>query len=231
MKFSTPLLTGTLIKRYRRCLADVRLDNGSTVTAHVFSMGSMRGCCEPGRPVLLSDSGDRTRRHRFTWELINIDGNWIGVNPTVARKVLTEAITGNAIESLRGYEIQSAATYGKRRRMDIILQSMEDNCFINIHTTSWAEDGTAFYPDAPSETARKSLLELTEAVNRGHRAIVFFLALREDCHQLRPARTIDVHYLHAVQTALQAGVEMMTYRAGISPREITLGTTIPFVAD
>ena len=75
MRFPSPLRRGTLIKRYRRFLADVRLDQGETVTAHCPSPGTLRGCADPGSTVLLSDSRDPSRRHSLTWEITDLDGD------------------------------------------------------------------------------------------------------------------------------------------------------------
>ena len=227
MKFAAPLISGTLIKRYRRSLADVKLDNGSIVTAHSPSLGSMAGCSDPGRTVLLSDSGDTSRRHPLTWELIDVDGTWVGVNPGMARKIAREAIMDGAIPSLHNYEIQSEATYGKTRKIDLILQSMEQNCFINIHNVTWVQEGVALFPDAVSESPKKSLYELTEIAGQGHRAVAFFLVQRGDCEIFKPAEQIDRDYLKAILKAQSAGVEITVYRAAVTPHEITLGVPLP----
>ncbi len=231
MKFPSPLLSGTLIKRYRRSLADIKLDTGQVVTAHVFSLGPMTGCCEPGRPVLVSDSADRSRRHPLTWELINMDGVWVGVNPNVSRKAVHEAIVGGAIESFQKYHIESAAVYGRRKRVDFILQNMDENCFINLHSVSWVEKGRAMFPDAVSEFHRKALHDLAEIAKQGHRAIALFHVLRGDCDRMSPARDVDSKYFKAANDALRAGVEMMVFRAAVSPLEISLGVPIPFSTD
>src|SRR5262245_26271992 len=101
MKFTKPLLSGTLIKRYRRSLADIKLDDGSTVTAHVFNVGPLHGCTARGSRVLVSDSDDVSRRHPLTWEMVEIGGHWVSVNPKVSRKVLQEAIVRESIPRLR----------------------------------------------------------------------------------------------------------------------------------
>lgn len=228
MKFPSPLLRGTLIKRYRRSLADIKLDGGAIVTAHVFALGAMRGCCEPRRPVLISDSGDRARRHPLTWELIDMNGVWVCVNPTVSRRILHEVIVDGTIESLRGYTIQSEAFFGRGRRIDLILQSMKENCFISVQSVSWAEDGTALFPDTVNEPARKSLHELAEITRQGHRAIAFFHVLRQDCDRMRPAGHVDKEYVKGLREAERAGVEIIAFRGTVSPSEIGLGIPIPF---
>ena len=227
MKFPSPLLKGTLVKRYRRSLADIKLESGEIVTAHVFSLGPMFGCCEPGRPVLLSNSADPGRRHPLTWEMIDLRGFWVGVNPNVTRKVIQEAIASGEIESLRNYHIQSEPVYGKRGRVDFVLQNMKENCYINIHSVSWGENGKALFPEVDGEKHRKSLRELADIAARGHRVIDLFHVLRGDCEHLSPAGHIDARYAKIARDALRAGVEMMAFRATVNATEVSLGIPIP----
>ena len=231
MRFSSPLLRGTLLRRYRRSLADVRLDDGDRITAHVFSLGSMAGCSEPGRPVLVSDSGDVTRHHPMTWELIDMNGTWVGVNPTVSRKILRQAILDGEIRNLRGYSIQSEAVHGKKKRVDFILQNMKENCFINVQGVTWAEKGCAWFPDVATEPPRKSLNDLADIAREGHRAIAFFHVLRGDCKRMKPAAKVDKEYARTLRRAKRAGVEIRVFKASVSPEEITLGVPIPCIID
>ena len=229
MNFPSPLLKGTLVKRYRRILADVRLDDGTEVTAHVFSPGSMAGCCEPGRPVLLSDSKDRMRKHPLTWELIDMHGNWVGVNPTVSRQVFVESVTGGSLSGFSGYTIENGS--GGARTTEIILQSLDNLCAVSLQGVSWAEKGRAFFPDSPSLPARRSLQKLCEMKARGHRAIALFHVLRSDCDVLHPAESVDGAYADMVREAINAGVEFQAFRGDVTPSGITLGSGIPFVPE
>jgi sugar fermentation stimulation protein A len=231
MKFPSPLLSGILIRRYRRSLADVELENGDIVTAHVFSLGSMKGCCEPGRPVLLSDSGDLSRRHPLTWELINMNNIWVGVNPTISRKVVQESLQNGAIKGLRRFHIVAEAKLGKPRRVDFVLQSMEKNCYINVHSVTWAEKGRARFPDAASETHRRAIRELSVAARQGHRAIALFHVLRRDCKSFQPARDVDGYFFRALTDAQRAGVQILAFRAEVSPSGISLGKPIPVLME
>ena len=231
MNFPSPLINGTLIKRYRRSLADVRLEGDRVVTVHVFSLGSMKGCSEPGRPVLISDSGDRTRRHPLTLEMIDVNGVWVGANPTLSRHVVHEALQRGEIETLRGYRIEGEAIFGRGRRVDIVLQNMEENCFINVHSITWVEHGNALFPDTPGNSARRSLEELSGVAGQGHRAIALFHVLRGDCERARSAKQGDPDCLKALSDAKRAGVGMLAYRAGVSPSGISLGEPIPFSVD
>jgi sugar fermentation stimulation protein A len=232
MKFHLPLITGTLIKRYRRFLVDVRLADGSVLTAHCPNSGSMVSCCEPGRTVILSDSGDSSRRHALTWELIDMDGTWVGVNPAISRKIVNEAIEKKLVPSLARYdEIQRDASYGRKTKVDIVLHGMEENCFINIHNVTWVENDSAFFPDAINERAKMSLLELAEIAKQKHRAVAFYFVQRGDCARFMPAAQVDRDFMKLMLLAQNAGVEIVVYRGVVSPEGIDLGTTIPYALE
>jgi sugar fermentation stimulation protein A len=229
MRFPSPLIPGTLVKKYRRFIVDVRLHDGSLVTAHCPTMGIMQGVSDPGRSVMLSDSGLETRRNRLTWELVDIDGTWVGVNSAVPAKVLIEAIEHKKIPSLAQLSDPAVdATYGRGNKIDVMLQGMEHNCFINTFHVSWKENGVALFPDAPSTRMTKSIEQLTEIARQGHRAVAFFLVQRNDCMTFKPAEQVDKDFLKALLAAQSAGAEIMVYQARISLEEITLGTPLPF---
>src|SRR5574341_1301175 len=104
MRFPSRLIRGTLIQRYKRFLADVRLANGEIVTAHCTNTGSMMGCKEPGSAVYLSLSVNEHRKVRYTWELIRANDTWVGINTMHPNKLVAEAVEAGVVEELRGYE-------------------------------------------------------------------------------------------------------------------------------
>ena len=232
MRFPSPLIKGTLIKKYRRFIVDVKLEDGSVVTAHCPTMGPMNGVSEPGQPVMLSDSGLDTRRNRLTWELINIDGTWVGVNSAAPPKVLIEAVGEKRIPSLNGLgEIQADVTYGHGNKIDVMLLGMEHNCFIDTFSVSWVENDTALFPDSPSPRMTKSIRQLKEIAEQGHRAVGFFFIQRGDCSVFKPAKQVDKEFHKSMLAAQHAGVEIMVYQGHVTTEAITLGTPLPFSLD
>jgi sugar fermentation stimulation protein A len=229
MKFPTPLLRGSLVKRYRRSLVDVTLDDGTMVTAHCANPGPMVGCCTPGNEVILSDSGNPGRRHRLTWELIRMDETWVCINPTIARKVVFDALERRLIPSLQQYkEIERETVYGSDMKIDMILQGMERNCFLNIFNVTWVENGTASFPDVAHQRYRKSVTDLAGIAAQGHSAVAFFFVQRGDCTLFKPAEHVDRDFLKALLHAEDKGVEILVYRASITLEEIGLGVPLVY---
>ncbi len=228
MTFSSPLIPGILLKRYRRFLVDVRLEDSSIVTAHCPNSGSMVGCCEPGRKVLLLKSSTPNRKNALNWELIEMNGTWVSINPLVGQKIALEAVEQGTIPSLKEYgEPQRDAIYGMHTQVDVLLHGMERNAAVNIFTVTWAENNVALFPDVVNPKAEKKILRLAEIATQGHQATALFFVQRGDCTIFRPAEHIQKSFLKAMLTAQQAGVEILIYRAVVTTGSVELGTSIP----
>jgi sugar fermentation stimulation protein A len=228
MLFPSPLRRGILLKRYRRFLADVRLDDGSTVTVHCPSPGTLRGCAEPGSAVLLSDSGLASRRHRLTWEVTDLDGALVCINAPLCRRLVMDAVGERRIPALAFFhEMQRDAESGLHGTVDLVLHGMERNGFVNLYGVTWAEAGTALFPDAAGTKATVSLRQLTDIAQRGHQATAFFLVQRGDCRLFKPAEDTDREFMKAMLAAHSAGVEILVYGAVVTVDGVTLGSPLP----
>ena len=231
MRFSAPLVRGTLIRRYQRFLADVRLDDGSVVTVLCPNTGSMRSCDLTGAPVLISRHDSPTRKYSFTWEMIRIGRCWVGINTGNPNAVVHEAILREKVPELSGYEeARREVRFGREgSRVDILLRKGDRLCYAEVkNVTLHVGDGVAAFPDAVSERGAKHLRELGAMARAGHRAVMFYFLGRADCDRVRPADEIDPGYGAELRRAARAGVEMLAYRAIVRPHGITLGRPVPF---
>jgi sugar fermentation stimulation protein A len=228
MRFPSRLLRGTLIQRYQRFLADVRLASGEIVTAHCTNTGSMMGCKTPGSAVYVSRSDKQGRRLPYTWEMIRINGGWVGINTLHPNRLVAEGIDTGMIRELQGCEsIRREVCTRQGTRLDLCLQTNNGLCFVEVKNVTLAVDGTAAFPDAVSERATKHLKELMWLRRKGHRAAVVFIIQRSDCHFFRPADEIDQEYGRWLRRAVAAGVEALPYRAKVTPKEIVLTERLP----
>ena len=229
MKFDPPLVHGTLIKRYKRFLADVRLDDGREVTAHCPNPGSMRTCAEPGWGVWLSPSTNPKRKLKWTLEIIDADGTPILVNTGRPNTVVREAVEAGDILEVSGYDaLRAEVRYGENSRIDLFLTAADrPDCYLEVkNVTMGAEPAVAAFPDSVSKRAAKHMAELTAQVEAGHRSVVVFLVSRGDARAMRPAEEIDPTYAQALRAAVAAGVEVLAYRAVITPTEVTVGERV-----
>ncbi len=223
MRFKSRLIRGTLLQRYKRFLADVRLADGEIVTAHCTNTGSMMGCKEPGSAVYISRSDNLNRKLAYTWEMIEIAGSWVGINTMHPNKLVSEAVESGVIEELSGYPtIRREVKVSAHTRLDLCLEGSGGNCFVEVKNVSLAVDGTAAFPDAVSERGTKHLKELMRLKRQGHRAALVFVIQRGDCETFRPADEIDSEYGRWLRKAVKAGVEALPYVAKVTPKEIIL---------
>lgn len=225
-----PLVAGTLIKRYKRFMADVLLEDGGAVTVHCPNSGSMKGCATPGSPVLLSRSPNPGRKYPLGWELVHADGFWIGINTGLPNRLTREAIEDGTVVELQGYEsIRPEVPYGEHSRIDLLLESQGRRCFVEVKNVTLVEYGRALFPDAVTTRGQKHLQELMRVVREGDRGVIFFTVQRGDGDSVSPADMIDPDYGRLLRLALKNGVEALAYRALVTPEEIRLTERLPVI--
>jgi sugar fermentation stimulation protein A len=236
MRFPTPLVRGKLIQRYKRFLADVRLDDGRLITATCPNTGSMMGLTTPGSVVWLSESDSPTRKYRFTWELVETDLGkgplLVGINTNHPNKLVAEAIAAARIKPLAGYpQARREVKYGKNSRIDLLLECADKGlCYVevkNVHLSR--RHGLAEFPDSVTERGTKHLAEMSDMVRLGHRAVMVYLIQRGEAKKLSLARDVDPAYGAAFDAAAAAGVEAIALRCRISPDEILVDRQVPIV--
>jgi sugar fermentation stimulation protein A len=236
MDFPTTLLRGTLIQRYKRFLADVKLEDGTTITATCPNTGSMMGLKEPGLRVWLSTSDSPTRKYKHTWEMVETDlGKGpvrVGINTNHPNKLVDEAIRAGKIASLTGFADQKREQrYGKNSRIDILLSDpLKGLAYVevkNVHMSRTA--GLAEFPDSVTERGTKHLGELADMVRAGHRAVMVFLIQRGDVTKLSLACDVDPNYGAAFDAALKAGVEPLVLRCKLSDTRIVVDKALTLV--
>jgi sugar fermentation stimulation protein A len=236
MRLPTPLLRGKLILRYKRFLADVRLDDGRTVTATCPNTGSMLGLTAPGSVVWLSESDSPTRKYRFTWEMVEADLGkgpvLVGINTGHPNKLVAEALAAARIAELAGYPgLRREVKYGRSSRIDILLEcATRGTCYVEVKNVHLSRcHGLAEFPDSVTARGVKHLAEMSDMVRAGHRAVMVYLIQRGDARKLAFARDVDPGYGAAFDLAKAAGVEAIALRCRMSPEEIVIDRPVPIV--
>jgi len=230
MRFASPLVSGRLIRRYKRFLADVALDTGETIVAHVANPGAMLGLTEPGLRVWLSRSDSLTRKLPWSLELIGADRTIIGVHTGHPNRLVAEAIAGGAIPELSGYAtVRREVAYGTRSRVDFLLAGPgRPDAYVevkNVHLMRMK--GRAEFPDSVTARGTKHLAELAKIANRGERAVMLYLVQRADAEAMSLARDIDPAYAAAFDQACAAGVEAIAYACRVTETEIAVERALP----
>lgn len=224
MTFDPPLIPATFLKRYKRFLADVRLETGETLTVHLPNSGSMKTCLGEGWPAMISDSMNPRRKLRHTLEMLHNGETWIGVQTHRANVVAGEALAAGLLPGIDSSWRLRAEVKAGASRIDWLAEKDDRRCWVEVKSvTLKLDDGLAGFPDSVSERARKHLGELSALVAAGDRAALLLLVQRGDCAPFRPAREIDGAWAEALRGASSAGVEVHCRRVDASPAGLFAG--------
>lgn len=232
MKFDPPLQSARLIQRYKRFLADVKLPDQSETTMHVANTGAMTGCAVPNDIVWFSTSNNAKRKYPCSWELTQTQHNhYICVNTLRANQLVEEAINKGVVTELSGYSLlQREVKYGdENSRIDIFLSQSNQqapDAYVEVKSVTLLDNNQGYFPDAVTTRGQKHLRELIAMVQSGHRAVLFFAVLHSGINAVSAAKHIDPTYAALLDEAIAAGVEVIVYKADISPNEITLSSKI-----
>ncbi len=228
MKFTHPLVHGTLIKRYKRFLADVQLDNGKIVTAHCTNSGSMKTCLEEGAPLFLTPNNDPKRKTKFTWEMIYINNGWVGVNTGIPNLLAYDAIKAGIIPKLSGYtQVKREVTFGNSR-FDVFAANEEEKCFVEVKNVTMKVGDFARFPDAITTRGKKHLETLSTVKKQGMRAVMLYVVQRMDVNIFGVAQEIDPDYAETLNRVHAQGVEIIAVQAKVTPKSIEIVKELPF---
>lgn len=230
MRFDAPLREGTLLRRYKRFLADIELDTGETVVAHCPNPGSMATCAPEGARAWVSYSDRKGRKLPYTWEIVDVDGELVSVNPVRSNRLVVEAIEKGRVPELGGYDdLRTEVSWGDSR-FDLELSRGEERCIVEVKTATLdVGKHTCAFPDSVTARGARHLEGLARAARRGHRAVLLFCCARSKTRRVQPADHIDPVYGVALRKAMKAGVEVLAYRCRVTPSEVRLDKRIPVV--
>ena len=226
MKFEA-LQKGKLIKRYKRFLTDISLEDGSVILAHCANSGSMKSCLEEGAEVYFSQAQDPKRKTKFTWEMIRIGEGWVGINTGIPNQVAFEWIRTGVIGGFQQYDIIRREVKWGDSRFDIFLANEKEQCFVEVKNVTLKVGDVAMFPDAVTTRGRKHLETLVRAKEQGIRAVMLYFVQRMDVDYFAPAANIDPGYAESLGKAMVAGVEVLVVQAKITPEEITFARMLP----
>jgi sugar fermentation stimulation protein A len=232
MRFQTPLVPATLIRRYKRFLADARLDSGQEITAHCANPGSMAGLAEPGMRIWLEPNDDPKKKLKYGWRLVEHEGgHFTGVDTGVPNRMLKAAFEAHEVPGLQGYaSVRPEVKYGANSRIDFLLTDPNGALtYVEVKSVTLSRQaGLAEFPDSVTKRGAKHLDELAQVVREGHRAVMLYLVQRTDASRVTLAGDIDPTYASAFAAAAECGVEAMAIGCQITPDGVWLKEPLPF---
>ena len=230
MLFPSPLRRGRLIQRYKRFFADVALDDGPEVTAHVANPGAMLGLNQPGTPVWVSPAATEGRKLAWTLELVEAEDGYVGVNTHRPNKLAQEALDEGLIPELAGYDsTRREVRYGLSSRVDFLLEHEgRPPCWLEVKNCHFLrQPGLAEFPDCVAARSLKHLRELTGEVEKGGRAVLLFV-IQRGCEAFAAAGDVDPAYAAGLVKAAESGVEVLCYTCDVTPDGVRVARRVPW---
>ena len=231
MRFQTPLIPARLIRRYKRFLSDVALEDGREAVAHCPNPGAMLGLAEPGMRVWLEPNDDPRKKLKFGWRLVELgEGHWAGIDTAVPNRVVKEALEARAVPALAEYcSVRPEVRYGRNSRVDFLLSEPGlPDAYVEVKNVHLCRaPGLAEFPDCVTVRGAKHLGDLAEMVAEGHRAVMLYLVQRTDCEVFDLARDLDPGYGAAFDAARGAGVEAICHGTRITCEGVEMVDALP----
>jgi sugar fermentation stimulation protein A len=230
MRFARPLVRGTLVRRYKRFLADVMLEDGTAVTAHCANPGAMLGLNAPGLAVWLEPADAPGRKLGHSWRLVELAGGFVGIDTSLPNRLVAEALAEGRIPALGGYEtVRPEVRYGTRSRVDFLLTGPGlPDAYVEVKNVHLSRaPALAEFPDSVTARGARHLADLAATVAAGHRAVMLYVVQRTDCTRFRVAGDFDPAYAQAFAAARAGGVEAIAHATRITPEGVWIDRELP----
>lgn len=229
MRFDTPLIPATFLRREKRFLAEVELAGGERRWVHVPNSGALTGCMSPGLDILLTRDDRPGRKTPYTWRFSRIPGGWTCIDTLAPNRLIGEALRGSGqpgLSQLLSFKAEVALPQGGR--LDFVADLGERLAFIEVKSVTWVENGVALFPDGVTSRGRRHLEHLQSLLKQGHEAWQIFVVQRADACLFRPAVQVDPAYARELRQAFNLGVKVAVFQESINLPEITLAEILPF---
>ncbi|MEZ4322747.1 MAG: DNA/RNA nuclease SfsA [Myxococcota bacterium] len=224
MRYPAPLVTGTLLARRKRFLADVRLPDGTEVTAHLANTGAMTACWAEGAPCRLSHSDDPKRSLAWSVEQTFVGGCWILVNTARPNRIVEEALWDGRICGTVS-EVKREARFPDEGRADFLV---DGHTWVEVKNATLRAGDTVWFPDSVTTRGARHLDALAERLEHGDRALLVLHVGTEGGSEVRVARHVDPGFAEALDRAVQRGLDVQAWRVSLSDTEAVLTERVPF---
>ena len=229
MNFENQLISGVLVKRYKRFFVDVKVKN-RIITAHCPNSGSMLGLLDKGNKVWITEAINKKRKLKYTLQIIEENGSMVGVNTHLTNKIVNHALQKNLIKDFsKTVKIKSEQVFGEHTRFDFYLEDKNTKSFLEVkNVTLKRKSRIGEFPDSITSRGTKHLNELINATKKGFKAYLLFVVQRNDCDKFEVAKDIDPIYSKTLIKAVKNKVKVLCYDCKFSSKGIILNNKIKF---
>ena len=230
MNFENKLISGQLIKRYKRFFVDVKI-NSKIITAHCPNTGSMKGLLDKANDVYVLPNNDPKRKLKYGLEIIKTRKNMVGVNTHMANRITQHALENNLISELKNSNlIKPEVFFNKETRFDFLIEKNKQKSFVEVkNVTLFRNKDTAEFPDAVTARGTKHLQTLIDAIKKGYKSYLIFLVQIQNMEKFKIAKDIDEEYYNNYLIAKKAGVNFLAYRCNINSKKIFIDKKLKII--
>lgn len=225
------IISGTFLKRPNRFLAIV-LIGGQEEEVHVKNTGRCKELLIPGVRVYLQQHDDPKRKTKFSLIGVRKGSLLINMDSQAPNKAVGEWLRQGGIYPYIE-EIRAETKYGTSR-FDFFIRGgnlMEEpkDTFVEVKGVTLEEDGTAWFPDAPTERGVKHMEELIQCIKEGYEAYIIFVIQMKGVHCFRPNDRTHRAFGDTLRKAAEAGVHVLAVDCLISEDAMEIDEEVPVI--
>ena len=230
MKFESELISGTLIKRYKRFFVDIKINN-INITAHCPNTGSMMGLLKKGNKVWVTKNDNPKRKLKYTLQIIETASSKVGINTLITNNIFYEALSENKLKLFgKDLTIKREQKFGKNTRFDFFIEKNKKKSFVEVkNVTLLRKKGIAEFPDAETLRGSKHLRELIEASKKGFNIYIVYVVQREDCDYFSIAKDIDEEYAKLLTEAVKKKLKIVCFDCKFTSKGISINKCLKFL--
>ncbi len=230
MIFESKLIPGTFIKRYKRFFVDVK-SKGKVITTHCPNTGSMLGLIKKGNNVFFTANDNPKRKLRYTLQMIEVNGDKVGINTHIANKIFEEALQKKQIKEFNNFNnLTREVKFDNDTRFDFLIEKDKKKTFIEVkNVTLSRKKDFAEFPDAITSRGLKHLKKLIKAKKRGYGICLAFVIQRENCQYMKIAKDIDKNYFELLTIAKKNDLKIICYDCKFSSKGIDISKKVKFL--
>lgn len=222
MKYNN-IIQGLFISRPNRFIAKVNID-GEEQTVHVKNTGRCRELLKENAVVFLEKSSNPNRKTQYDLISVYKGDMLINMDSQSPNKVVGEWLAeGGFLKNPT--LIKPEAAYGNSR-LDFYLENENEKAYLEVKGVTLEVDGTARFPDAPTERGRKHLSELIKAKQNGYRAAAVFVIQMKGCKRFEPNDKTDPAFAQELKRAAENGVEIIALGCRVTQNSIKIDKEI-----
>ena len=229
MNFENKLISGQLIKRYKRFFVDIKVKK-KIITAHCPNTGSMLGLLKKNSKVWISKSNNLKRKLKYTLQIIEDKKSKVGVNTHLTNKIVLDALQKNLIQEFdKDIKIKPETKFGVNTRFDFLITKKKYKAFIEVKNVTLSRNkGLAEFPDSITSRGLKHINELIKASKKGYKIFILYLIQRDDCKKFTIARDIDKDYSISLSKAVKKKLNILCYDCKFSSKGIKLNRKVKY---